>query len=72
MKARSVSVLGGESMDKDGKNGTFREMGKMFGIDLQEKCGTADAHFLPVRLGFFDSFTCAHAFCCSLSWPLDL
>ncbi|KAK9906811.1 hypothetical protein WJX75_008443 [Coccomyxa subellipsoidea] len=39
MKARSVSVLGGESMDKDGKNGTFREMGKMFGINLQEKYG---------------------------------
>lgn len=46
MKARSVSVLGGESMDKDGKNGTFREMGKMFGINLQEKCGAGDTPVL--------------------------
>ncbi|BDA46002.1 probable FAD-dependent urate hydroxylase [Coccomyxa sp. Obi] len=39
MKSRSVSVLGGETMDKDGKNGTFREMGKMFGLNLKEKYG---------------------------------
>lgn len=37
MKARSVGVLGGETMDKEGKNGSFREMGKMFGFDLKEK-----------------------------------
>ncbi|EIE24293.1 acyl-CoA N-acyltransferase [Coccomyxa subellipsoidea C-169] len=39
MKARSVSVLGGETRDKEGKNVTFREMGKMFGIDFQKKYG---------------------------------
>lgn len=26
-------------MDKEGKNGTFREMGHMFGINFQERWG---------------------------------